>query len=242
MKTQEVATVIVAGVTLAAAVWLVHGGYEAIVERFGRNATIHVWSIKRPDSRDLFAGERLRVDLVNVPSSRVFWLFDETEVRTGGVAIEYVFANRKGGAVPEQHRIDAFYRDGNSYKSASLFPLRIEPLDLSVRFQLDSGRLAILLRDSLVSTPRRNSWNLAGVGLREYRANRFVRTVDLAPQPSPPAGWTAWFGGLDSVESFVALRHRDNWAEVKYSRPGGDTLGILVHVDSAELALLPRAN
>ena len=68
----------------------------------------------------IFSGERLRFTLVGAKCENIIWLFDENENNfiKGNIEVDYAFAYDQNQApgISTTHRIDAFCRNGESYK------------------------------------------------------------------------------------------------------------------------------
>ncbi|MGH8645365.1 MAG: hypothetical protein ACREX4_13235 [Gammaproteobacteria bacterium] len=112
-----IATVVVGGI----AVWLTAGGGTAYVLEWFRPVIIETTSTTRKVQDQFIAGEKIRFFLKDIHSERVFWVFDEKDMRPGNIEIEYAFPFDETQAVgiTRNRRVDAFYRYGGDYRAAS---------------------------------------------------------------------------------------------------------------------------
>jgi hypothetical protein len=132
---------------------------------------------------EFLAGEKLRFLLKNVQSSRVFWVFDETDPIGTSVEVEYAFPFEEG--IPRgqarDRRIDAFFKAGDTYKVATKM-VRTRNVKFTTQIDLDNNQFTVTADTSLDA-----KWSLTGASLVKHVAGLFARGVEL-PVVSAPNG------------------------------------------------------
>ncbi len=139
----------------------------------------------RFSSGPFFAGEKIWLRLKGAEVERVYWLFDESDkIVNSGVQVQHAFPfddKAPQGAV-RYHRIDAFFRSGERYKSAS------------ARIATSNQKLAVIdiMMDAvsvMAANALQGKWSLAGVSLAKYSKGRFEKTgaVPVSFQSKGPA-------------------------------------------------------
>jgi hypothetical protein len=223
-----VVSVIVAGVVIAGATIGWPPIINSITSLFS-SATIESSAAGRPSSGPFFAGEKIWLQLKGAKVERVYWLFDESDkIESSGVQVQHAFPfddKASEGAV-RYHRIDAFFRSGERYKSAST---RVETsnqkLAVVIGNMMDAVR--VLLADGL---PGKRS--LAGVSLAKYSKGRFETTAAVPVSFEPKGlGKEAVFSFSDIASAFdyksaddakKRLSEDSNiWVSADYTSPDG---------------------
>ncbi len=92
MTKVQLVTTIIGGFFLAVILYLFQfGGWTQIKKCFMERPSIEVRSMDSFFSDQVISGQKLRFMLSNVKSTRVFWVFNESEVVPGHVELEYRF-------------------------------------------------------------------------------------------------------------------------------------------------------
>src|SRR5713101_4386050 len=136
-----IASVIVAGIVIAGETLGWSELLKSVLHPF-IGAKIVTLPVTRASATEFFAGEKVWFVLKDIQAQRVYWLFDESDkIAAIGAQVQYAFpfdGNAADGAVA-YHRVDAFFKDGDHYRTASAsVPILNTHLQPSVALQ-DSG-------------------------------------------------------------------------------------------------------
>lgn len=160
-------------------------------------ANIDVSSTTRGKVANYFAGEILKFSLDGVQSIRVLWAFDEGQPVIGTVEAQFAFPydSKAPKGQPQDHRIDAFFKVGNEYKTASRL-IRTSNLDYAASVIVDESKVT-------VSAPKdfAEDWFLTGTSLARFSGGRFLKQhLPLSEVPSNPDQFTAT--RKDAIKAF----------------------------------------
>jgi hypothetical protein len=164
-------SVIVAGIVIAGSVI----GWPTIISSITSifpSPTIESSAAGRFSSGPFLAGEKIWLRLKGAEVERVYWLFDESDkIVSSGVQVQHAFPfddKTPEGAI-RYHRIDAFFRSGERYKSASARIATTNQKLAEIDIMMDA--LSVAWAGALQS-----KWSLAGVSLVKYSKGRFEAT------------------------------------------------------------------
>lgn len=155
---------------------------------------ITVSSTARSGEAPYFAGEVLRFGLEGVQSPRVYWAFDEGSPVVGSIEAQFAFPfdEHSPAGLPSDHRVDAFFKRGDGYRTASA-------LVRTVNFKY-AARVSVGDADIRVATPTEfaSEWFLTGASIARFSGGKFGDRHSLAG--GTDTGWVATKG--DALETW----------------------------------------
>jgi hypothetical protein len=172
-------------IVVGIAVWLTDfGGLRWIISLFHR-PRIQVVSTSRGEQPSFVAGEVLRFSLKDVVPDRVVWDFEETDIRPAGPgAVEtehaFPFDPKEAAGLSSTHRVDAFYREGSDYKTASTHVSVSNVQIVSTKVQGE--------KISFSATPPPGSdWVLDNISLAKFENGTFTEEGKISAGSFAPA-------------------------------------------------------
>lgn len=167
------------------------------IRRWVFGTKIVVSSTTRAGIADYLAGEVLRFSLEDVRSPRVVWAFDEGQPVVGNVEAQFAFpfdtTVPKGQA--RDHRIDAFFKVGDAYKTASTL-IRTSNLEYAASVSVDESTVTVAAPNTFGA-----DWSLTGTSLARFSGGQFLKQHKMLSQaPANPDQFTAT--RKDAFEAF----------------------------------------
>ena len=148
------------------------------IRRWAAGNRILVTSATRGSVDEVFTGEVLRLTLDGVTSTRVFWVFDEEEPLRGHVEAQYAFQfePKAPAGQARDRRIDAFFRDGDSYETATVI-VRTRNTNYSATAEIDSSNRVVVNAAQTFN----GNWLLTSASLMRFANGSFSDDVQLDP-------------------------------------------------------------
>ncbi|MEX2263686.1 MAG: hypothetical protein WD696_17155 [Bryobacteraceae bacterium] len=199
-------------------------------------------SASRASAGSVFlAGEKLRIILTNVKPEKVFWVFNEKEVREGNVEVEHAFPYdaAAGRGIKRFHRVDAFYKQGGSYQVVTS---QIETDNIDFAAFLRTGE-SLQLSASPVLKASGITWNLENASLSTLDDGKFqVRLQFPLKRTASSANVTADIQQA-AVSNALGAPGNTRWADLQkdtflslqfWNKITGERLTMLRSVASAQ--------
>jgi hypothetical protein len=219
LGTVAVAGLVIAGQTI---------GWEKVLGPIASRPKIESSSRNRPFTKTFLAEEKIRFKLNTVDTDRVYWLFDESDpfVR-GSVEVEHSFRfdEKTPEGIERVRRVDAFYKEGDTYGHAS------------ARVQVTNVRVASASIESqglklAVATDLKGKWKFSSISLVKYDGGMFSGMSKERPSLATTgneisAVWDfrqiAAAFTYDSAEEAKNRLGHDNtaWVSIAYEPVGG---------------------
>lgn len=136
---------------------------------------IIVSSATRGQIEEYLAGEVLKLSLDGVQSSRVIWEFDEGQPVVGAVEAQYAFPfdRKTPTGQARDHRVDAFFKSGDLYKTASAI-LRTRNVNYTVTAGVSESGIVLNAPKAFES-----EWSLKSGSLTNFVSGKFIRSDPL---------------------------------------------------------------
>ena len=192
---------------------------------------IVVSSMTRGQVTEYLAGEVLRFSLGSVQTPRVVWLFDERQPLVGGVEAQFAFPFDEAVQAEEarDRRVDAFFKSGDSYKTATTL-VRMRNIRYSATASLKESQIVLTVPNEFAT-----GWFLKSGSLASFGDGKFIAHQ---PLPSKMVGGTGQFiaGPEETGVAFACedpascdaiIRDNRAWASFVFVNKGtGGTLTI----------------
>jgi len=192
--------------------------------------SIIVSSTTRGQVAEYLTGEVLRLSLGGVRTPRVVWLFDDDRPVVGAVEAQYAFPFEQHvpAGQARDRRIDAFFKSGNSYKTATTL-VRMRNINYKAMASFEKFQIVLTAPTEFAS-----DWFLKNVSLATFGQGRFTTH---GPLPSKMSGQFVEFiaGPKDTGTAFActdvatcsAVIDERGWARFDFTnRTTGATLTI----------------
>lgn len=153
-------------------------GWEKFLAPLLSQPKIEFVSTQAPFKKTFYAEEIIRLKLVGIETDRVYWLFDETgPIINGIIEVEhsFPFVQKEPKGVEQFRRVDAFYKDRDSYGHASAF-IPVSNLQMNFSVSVDSEGIKSSAISGIVG-----QWKLSNLSLASYEDGKFTQ---LNKQPT----------------------------------------------------------
>ncbi len=223
-------SVIVAGIVIAGTIV----GWPTIISSVTSlfpSPSIESSAAGRFSSEPFFADEKIWLRLKGAKVERVYWLFDENDkIEPSGVDVQHAFAfdDKVPQGATKIHRVDAFFRVGDKYKSASArITTSNQRLDIVAAAMMDAVKI-------MAAETLHGKWSLRSVSLAKYNHGKF-ETTGVVPTSFQSTGSTKealfTYSDIASALNFKSTdqakehlsEQGDIWASVEYILPDGKT-------------------
>lgn len=200
-KKASLITLVVAGFSIGGGVILNKYGFDWLEQLLPTGYTIEVTSPENPNKNDYYAGEKLTLNIPNVESTSVYWVFDESaEAKRLGVSTEHIFAFDAAQTGPRStRRVDAFFRTEDRYETASAFVEILNNQTVAISFDNEMIEIA-------ANTELEQDWLLQSVNFESFSNDEYV-IWDVLPESIsrlPDVEITRWplsvFGSTPSAK------------------------------------------
>jgi len=182
--------------------------------------SIVVSSATRGRVDEYLAGEILRLSLENVRTPRVVWLFDDGQPVVGAVEAQYAFPFQENvpAGQARDRRIDAFFKSGDSYKTATTL-VRTRNIKYTATANVKESHIVLT-----APTEFGSDWFLNSVSLATFGDGRFSAhgplpaksTGQLGEFIATPKDTGAAFACTDLRSCDAVLRDNRGWASFDF--------------------------
>lgn len=199
---------------------------------------IIVSSTTRGQAAEYLAGELLRLSLGSVRTPRVVWLFDDEHVVVGAVEAQYAFPFEETAPSGQarDRRIDAFFKSGDSYKTATTL-VRMRNIKYSATANVEQSQMVLTAPAEFAT-----GWFLKSASLASFGDGRFTAheplpskmVGDVAQFIATPSDTRVAFGCDDPGSCNAIIRDNRAWASFLFvNKTTGTTLTVAKQLELA---------